>query len=182
MKAVIQHVPGKRHMTMAGLLEAFPDAQVINCDGRPMTTFYRCLLAAGETASLMFEDDVTLCRGFKEKVSAVVEDNPGRLITFFSLRTMGVEGLTELPGSSYLMNQCYYLPPGMAAGIAEYLKTWPRIKEHPTGFDLVIRDYLVHTKTKYLLHEPSLVQHDMVRSELGKRATRRQSPTFRYDQ
>jgi hypothetical protein len=171
MIAVIQHVPGARAQTMAALMAALPEAIVVECDGQPMETFRRTLI---EAAHWHLEDDVILAPDFVARVRELVCAHGERVIRGFSTRHYC--GL--MPASSYLCNLCAYLPRGYGPMIAEFSRTWRRLANHPTGFDLVIRDWLVSRRERYWLASPSLVQHAHGRSLLGRRSMSRVSPTW----
>lgn len=145
-----------------------------------MDTFVSVLDEAGDDAALVLQDDVQLRDDWHPMATQAVEEHGEMLIQFFSIRAsdVGRESYRN-NASGYMMNQCYYLPPGMAADLAEYARAW--IEEHPghTGDDTCIQDYLKHRRMHYWHHVPSLVQHRTWPSATGKgRSTRRQSPTF----
>jgi hypothetical protein len=87
-----------------------------------------------------------------------------------------------MPGSSYLMNQCHYLPPHAASALLAFTEDWhatPVGAKNPTAMDTAISRWLVATHQRYWLHEPSLVQHLPLRSEINpKRSRARQSLSF----
>ncbi len=145
-----------------------------------MQTFLDSLMCAGDDACVHLEDDIVLTKNFIEKITAQIQLLPSSLIQFFSLRKKDLE-LGSRWDNNYLMNQCYYCPPGMGTAMLAYAATWiPANKQHPHGTDVLMRDYLRHNKLKYWLHVPSLVQHRNMRSAIGGagRTSSRQSPTF----
>lgn len=171
INVVIQHVPGARADTFDKLLSTFPHAIVIECDGHPMETFRRCLI---EEAHWHLEDDVILAPDFTIRAMALIDMHGEMIIRGFG--TGHHHGL--MAASSYLSNLCVWLPRGYGPAIAEFARTWNRLEEHPTGFDLVIRDWLVSRRERYWLEMPSLVQHHAGPSLLGARSRYRTSPTF----
>jgi len=172
-EAVIQHVPGKREGTLNALLSVFPNAVVVECQGYPMTTFRRALEAI-DCGGFFFEDDARLTNGFLEKTEKLRSE---WFVQFFSRKKMP-PGIYSMPPSSWIYNVGFWLPSGHGKRISTYAANWHRLKEHPTGFDLVIRDYLISKKLGYFIHVPSLVQHVVGPSLLGPRAKDRSSPTF----
>jgi hypothetical protein len=174
MRFVIQHVPGQRQELLDALRRALPEAEVVECDGRPMQTFLRTLRP---WAHWHLEDDVLLAPDFLARAEIVVQDHGEGLINGFAARPFP-EGFR--PGSSYMWNQCVFLPAGFGPAIEEFAGRWPRLMEHPTGFDLLIRDWLVKMRKHFWLISPSLVQHAEVRSLLGPaRSKHRVSQSFR---
>lgn len=147
-----------------------------------MDTFVRGLEAAGTSPALYLEDDIELCDGFLEKVQQVLTEHGDVPVQFFSrFKDDPVRGSRWMPGSSFSMNQCHYLPVGMSLSLLEYQRSgrWPRAEEHPTGYDLMMADFFKERGLQYWLHVPSLVQHREGRSLIGaSRARARQSGTF----
>lgn len=154
-----------------------------------MDTWLRLLarIDAGPTRSgIVLEDDVQLTVDWRLKVEAVIRQvrdapAPNALIQFYSARKADLtRGSRWEPGRSYLMNQCHYLPPGMAHDLLGFAPGWiDAHPEHPTGHDLLIADFLRSTGQRYWLQVPSLVQHEPWRSEINpRRSSARQSPTF----
>lgn len=163
------------------LQERLPDASVIwDARHHALETFLRALARAGKAPALHIEDDVILTRDFRVKTEAVIREHADMPVQFFSLaRKRDVLGARLEPGRSFMMGQCFYLPAGMSAELLEYADTWSGIKEHPTGLDFMVRDYLRAKRLRYWLHIPSLVQHRAGTSLINpRRARTRQSPTF----
>jgi len=173
MRAVIQHVSGQRQEMLDGLLSVFPSASVVECGGDPMETFCRAMRAT-EGGALFFEDDAILANGFLAKSDPLCGEN---IVTFFR-RDVAPDGVRFLPGSKWLCNVGFWVPPGVGKAIADYAKIWPRRLQHPTGFDLLVRDWLVSQRYRFGAVYPSLVQHAVGPSLLGPRARDRRSPTW----
>jgi hypothetical protein len=182
-KAVIQHVPGKRQKIVDTLIANLNNPYVIECDGRPMETYRRCLLVAGDTGALMFEDDAFLCRDFEGKAKPIIEKYGDNVINFFARRRVDGTGVLKQAASSFNYNVGYWLPPGVGAKMADYIDVWPGLKDNPTGFDFVVRDWMMDNGRFYWLTVPSLVQHCVGKSLIGGggRPRDRRSKTFRYE-
>jgi len=136
-----------------------------------METFQRSLL---ERAHWHLEDDVILAPDFLPRAALLVSEYGQSLISGFSSGW----GHGSRPASSFLATLCVWLPEGYGPQIATYLRTWPRLAQHPTGFDLVIRDWLVSRRMRYWLECPSIVQHARCKSLLGPRSKFRQSKSY----
>jgi len=132
---------------------------------------------AGTDAVIVLEDDVQLTDDWRTKVEAAISEHPSDVIQFFSMRGKDVTvGSRWEPGRTWIMNQCHYLPPGAAAELLDYARTWTR---DLNGHDLCIADWLRSKRAGYWLHVPSLVQHEKWQSEIQpKRSSGRQSGTF----
>lgn len=128
------------------------------------------------------EDDIVLCDGFLEKVISAVRQYPDKVINFFSLRSKDYElrrPYLEL-GSRYMMSQCFYLPQGYGRMIADFYNVWNRKEEHPTGYDILMADFLKSRKEKYVQWFPHLVNHLECRSLINpSRSSKRTDKNFK---
>lgn len=127
------------------------------------------------------EDDIELCDGFLEKITHAVSIYPNNVINFFSLRSK--DYILRRPyfelGSRYMMNQCFYLPEGYGPMIAEFYASWGRKSEHPTGYDILMADFLKSRREKYVQWFPHLVNHIECRSLINpKRSSKRTDKNF----
>jgi hypothetical protein len=144
-----------------------------------MDTWLRTLDEAGIEPVIILEDDVILSSRWQEAVEAEIDDHPTSVIQFFSRgKDDLIHGSRWRPGSSFSMNQCYYLPAGAAWSLRLFADTW--MQEHPgdNGYDLLMAAWLKSTGQRYWLRVPSLVQHEEWKSQLGSRSSKRQSTTF----
>ena len=150
-------------------------------DSDPMQNFMNALEAAEDDEAIHLEDDVILNDDFQLRAKEVIDANPNMVIQFFSMRKADlVIGTRVENGSTFLAAVCFYLPPKMSKGLRAYFPTWERLKEHPTGLDLTIADYLKKTKQKYLVHCPNLADHRVGKSEIdSRRSSKRVSLTFK---
>lgn len=163
------------------LLENVPDLVVVrDVDGNAMTTFLMALERAGTEAALHLEDDILVCDGFLGHIANAVAQHQDDVIQFFSMgKRDGELGCRWRPGSGFSMNQCFYLPMGQSRDLHRFYPSWERKEAHPTGYDLMLADWLVSRRQRYWLHVPSLVQHRVGVSAISpRRSSRRQSHTF----
>lgn len=150
----------------------------------PVRAFIDTLRTVGENAALVMEDDIQLCSDFLSKAQEVIEANPEVLVQFFTLKPSDVErGSGMRAPSSFLSNCCVYYPEGMAHDVVRYYENsddWSSgHSKHPTGQDLLVREYLVKTKQPYWLQIPTLANHLPVTSAIdSRRSKKRQSPNF----
>lgn len=146
-----------------------------------MDTFLSAMRMAGQDPAVHMEDDVILCRSFREKIAEEIAKRPGKVIQFFSMRKADLE-IGSRYDRSFMMNQCFYLPAGYSEEIWGYYPSWPRKVEHPTGYDILIQDWLNGRREKYWIVVPNLVDHRICQSLINpRRSSRRQSLTFRED-
>lgn len=127
------------------------------------------------------EDDIELCDNFVEKITAAVNEYPNYIINFFSLRKEDYEiGKPHfVAGSRFMMNQCFYIPAGVGQQIADYYEQWVRKHEHPTGYDLLMADFMKDNKMRYVQWFPHLVNHIECKSLINpKRSSKRTDKNF----
>lgn len=144
---MIQHVPGERDISH--LLSIFPDAEVevVRCEGNPMETFVAAMLATNDGA-LFLEDDAEFSSAFQCAHLDELQFRRDHALTLFR-RDVREPGIYWLPGSKWLYNVAFWAPPGMGSAVTDYARTWRRRDEHPTGFDLIIRDWLVSRRYRF---------------------------------
>ena len=145
-----------------------------------MDTFLTTMRNAGNDPIVHLEDDILLTKNFMAKIEQAISERPHEVIQFFSRSGADIaEGSRYRSGGSYLMNQCQYLPTGIARGISEYYPLWGGKEKHPTGCDSMMGDYFRVNKMRYWNHVPSLVNHALVKSQIDSRRSRfRQAKVF----
>ena len=60
---------------------------LVDKEHKPVKSFIEQLEIIGDYDAIFLEDDVQLCRNFKEKVESVIKKYPDRLINFFTAPT-----------------------------------------------------------------------------------------------
>lgn len=135
-----------------------------------------------EAPAVHIEDDIELCNGFLEKIHEAVDLYPDNIINFFSLRKKDYE--LQKPyferGSKFMMNQCFYIPAGIGPKIAEFYKTWDKKVIHPTGYDILMADFMKSRKERYVQWFPHLVNHIECASLIDpRRSSKRTDKNFK---
>jgi len=145
-----------------------------------MDTFMRAWKEYPDKPSLRLQDDIILTENFMDKVTDIIEQYPDDVLQFFSMRKADLEvGTRWENGSTWLMNQCHYLPAGMAGEIHKFGLNWAGLEDAPTADDLLMRDYFKTNKIKYQIIVPNLVDHAQVYSAINRKRSRfRNSKTF----
>lgn len=144
--------------------------------------YIRGLKLAGDNATVQMDDDIILCDDFYSKILEVINSKPNDIIQFFSMRKDDLTiGSRYILGSKFMMQQCYYLPKGVAKGILELLEEYEKNpKDFKVPTDLLIAEYLKRNKLKYWNYVPNLVDHIEGISAIDKkRSSKRQSLTFK---
>lgn len=195
MKYVCQYVDGYgREKYMDGLLEQIPELIVVQdvvkgwtADGihSSMATFLQALKIAGDEPHIHLEDDVILCRNFKELSDAVIAEHEHDLIQFFSMRKDDLTvGSRYVAGRQFAMNQCTYFPKGLAKAIAGYYDEWRAQGDNATKytapFDTLMAAYMAKERMRYWTSIPCLVQHAHEVSAINpRRSSKRQASCFK---
>ena len=163
-------------------LQAIPNLMICEDTKHEAKDTYRMSLEmAGDDACVNMEDDIILCDHFYDRAMNEISKRPNDVIQFFSMRGDDLKiGSRYIPGYQYLMNQCFYLPMGMARAILEYMPYWLKENEGIVGgTDSLTRDFFKLAKIKYWNVVPNLVDHKQVKSRIDpRRSTKRQSFTF----
>ena len=148
-----------------------------------MDTFKLSLEMAGEDAVVNMEDDIILCKDFYNKIMKEIEKRPNEVIQFFSMRNDDLTiGSRYIPGRTFCMAQCFYIPKGMSKEVLDYMNKWTRYEEEPNALDYLFADYLKENKIKYWNVCPNLVDHKIQKSRINpRRSSKRQSFTFNED-
>lgn len=158
-----------------------PNLVVLVDDKRDAMGNFLNAMTYSDEPCVHLEDDVILTSNFYEKITDAIKGNEGNVINFFSMRKDDLtKGTRWMAGSTFSMNQCFYLPKGMGLEIAEYYKTSKRKFEAGAPYDLLMGDYFKENKIHYLIWVPNLVDHVECVSRIDKRrSSRRHSLTFK---
>jgi hypothetical protein len=177
MKTIIQKVESRN---IDNILEQIPNA-IVHTDktGNATLGFIHSLELGGDSDVLKLEDDIDLCDDFLNKVNEAIALYPNRVLTFFTLKN--INETTELNGRTFCSSCAMFIPNKFVKGIIEFHKKgWNRIVEHPTGYDLMFGDYLSSIKEKYIIWNPSLIQHKQIVSVINPRRSKyRQAKNFK---
>lgn len=127
---------------------------------------------------LLIEDDAKLCLGFCDKSIAIISHYPNDVIQFMDLKKTN-HVTSFLPGYTYCMNVCSYIPKSIVYQLANRVEEYQRLNKHPTSTDMYLRWVLQQNRLKYLSVRPNLAQHLPFSSVQHKGASRsRQSLYF----
>lgn len=157
---------------------ALPELEVLWADGRDaMDTYLDAICRYPDEHVVHLEDDVILTVDFVSKLRRALVGHEGEVVQFFSMRRKDLE-VGSRYDRTFMMTQCFHLPPGYGPEVEAFSRTWPNIRSDRGGIDMVLRDWLKSRKEPYWLHVPSLVEHRDLPSAISPRSTKRQSFTF----
>lgn len=184
MKYIVRTVSwvDERLRNVEVIKSVIPDIVVLTDTKRDgWNTYFEAMRMLNETGGVLLEDDVILCKGFKERIEGVISQKPDDLINFFERPKVSWCTTKYVGGSQYSSNLCTYYPPNLPI---EFLKEYKNFRESKPdkhmglGYDCLMAHTLVKLKRKYWRIRPCLVQHSMFKSTINNRALDRQTDYF----
>ena len=128
---------------------------LIDKEKKPVESFINQLRLISESDSVLLEDDLILCKDFKNKIENVIKQYPNRIINFFT--DPRVYFTTHL-SSEFMWNQCTYYPKGIGLIVANEMEKMHRqIPSMP--YDQVENNVLKRLNIPHIKYRPCLVQH-----------------------
>lgn len=161
---------------------ALPELEVVVDEaGDAYASFFEACRLLDDTGGVLLEDDVQLCRLFRERVVETLSlVGTTRLVSFFERPKIDLE-TALVSGSKFLWMQCLYLPPGLPMQIAGFYDEFRTLRpKRAAGMatDSLIAYALTRLRQRYWRIRPTLVQHLPFPSAIGGRARNRQTPYF----
>ena len=116
---------------------------------------YLDLYHINEYDSVLLEDDLILCKNFKEEIEKVISQFPNKIINFFTKPELY---FTTHYTDRFDYNQCTYYPKGMAKIIADEMTKMYKPDLHRSWAALTNR-ILQNLRINHVIYRPCLVQH-----------------------
>lgn len=143
----------------------------------PVASFISQLVYINDYNAVLLEDDVILCKNFKERIENVINQNPTDIINFF---TNPLIYFTTQYSLDFCYNQCTFYPQGISEKIAVEMidlldSNLIKFKE---GYDSLESRALKRLQIPHLKYRPSLVQHNDKKSLITKSSPDRITPYF----
>ena len=114
----------------------------------------------------MLEDDLILCKNFKERIEEIVAQYPNSVINFYE-SPYNFYFTEERRGIKYRFNQCTYYPKGVSKLIADKMEEiWPKY-QNIKQYDFLQAYAMDELGMSYISYRPCLVQHLNGRSIIG---------------
>jgi hypothetical protein len=92
---------------------------LIDYNHQPVQSFINQLELISEYNSVLLEDDLILCKNFKEEIEKVIAQYPDRIINFYSRPRFYFKSEETF---DFRYNQCTYYPKGIAKILATKMK------------------------------------------------------------
>jgi hypothetical protein len=146
----------------------------------PWTSWMTCWLRDPGRARIIVQDDVILTRDAYRKMTDVLDTFPGAVVQFFDrYAEAGPEpGIYVQDADRWGGSCCYYLPPGMSRSIAAFAVRQRADPSYRGGDDDAVREYLVREERRFVVVEPSVVEHGAYPSLVGLRRNPRRARFF----
>lgn len=135
---------------------------LVDTEYKPIESFVEQLSIISEYDSILLEDDVILCKDFKQRIEKVINKYKDKVINFFTNPNSWFKTKENIGCFSF--NQCTYYPKGISKLLAEKIvtfKNWDKI-----GYDLLMNKALVDLSISHIQYRPCLVQHIDIKSLL----------------
>ncbi len=125
---------------------------LVDTEGHCGKAFLKQLEYVKDYDAVLLEDDIILCKNFKERIEKVISEHPNDVINFFTLPTWYFK-TRKLSDFSY--NQCTYFPKGSADKLLPYADKGEPLK----SAEKYMKRMLKLSKTLHIQYRPCLVQH-----------------------
>ena len=135
---------------------------LIDKEHKPIDSFIKQLEIISEEDAILLEDDLILCRNFKNRIEEVIKKYPDKIINFF---TFPKQYFKTREYQKFLWNQCTYYPKGVAKKVAEAMKIVRT--ENDKQYDILENNALEKLKLTHIQYRPCLVQHLDGKSLIG---------------
>lgn len=151
---------------------------LIDKEHKPVESFIKQLKIISEEDSVLLEDDLILCKNFKQKIEEIIKQFPDKIINFF---TFPAKFFKTRESQNFLWNQCTYYPKGMAKQVAEKMeeiKDQVSQKHERLQYDILESEALKNLGLTHVQYRPCLVQHLDGRSLIGNSSSGRMTVYF----
>ena len=139
-------------------------------------SFIKQLKEIARYDSVLLEDDLKLCKNFKERVEEVIKQYPKDIINFF------YAPYSYFPThvcKEFFFNQCTYYPKEVTLQLAYKMEEIHNSLEKKVQYDVLENMALKELGIRHIVYRPCLVQHKDLNSIIQNNVTyRRISPFF----
>ena len=126
---------------------------LVDTEHKPIESFIEQLEQISGYDSVLLEDDLILCKDFKNRIEEVINKYPNKIINFFYHQD---EYYQTRESTEYSNNQCTYYPKGIGKLIAKEMKNFITYSNQYSWIENLALNKLNITHIQY---RPCLVQH-----------------------
>lgn len=148
---------------------------LIDTEHRPVESFIEQLEQISDYDAVLLEDDVILCKDFKQRIEEVISSNKDKVINFFTKPNNYFT--SHITDAFFCFNQCTYYPKHLGKLIAERMRV-RFTNSNLYGYDTIEAWAFQDLHLSYYLHRPCLVQHKDIKSLISKGNSKRITPYF----
>lgn len=128
---------------------------IIDKEYKPIISYIDSLYEINDYNSVLLEDDLVLCKNFKEEIEKIIVQYPNKIINFFQHPN---SFYTSQFTTDFNFNQCTYFPKGITKTLAdEMTKLYSRGPYFSYG--MLLNQALKLLGISHLAYRPCLVQH-----------------------
>ena len=139
---------------------------LVDTEHKPIKSFINQLKYISNDDSILLEDDLILCKNFKERIEEIIAQYPNSIINFYD-SPYNFYFTEQRRGIKYRFNQCTYYPKGVSKLIADKMEEiWPRY-QNIKQYDFLQAYAMDELGMSYISYRPCLVQHLNGRSIIG---------------
>lgn len=138
------------------------------------------LRAINDYDAVLMEDDIILCKDFKNRIEEVISKYPKDIINFFTLPMKYLPPISFPTYTRSCYNQCMYFPKGVAGKMADIIEKYHINNGKNTPEMMIKQVKRRNPRLTIVNYRPCLVQHIDNNSLIGNgiRVGQRRSPYF----
>ena len=133
---------------------------IIDKEHKYTKSYIDALYKINDYNAVLMEDDIVLCKNFKEEIEKVINEHPTDIINFFSRPK---DYFTTHYTNSFVYNQCTYFPKGLTKLLAdEMMKCYipeERVHRRIQRYGSLLCSVLIQLGIPHINYRPTLVQH-----------------------
>ena len=129
--------------------------KLVDLEHKPVDSFISQLKQISKYDSVLLEDDLILCKDFKNKIEEAIAKYPNYLINFFYMPMNYTT--THIANTVFRFNQCTYYPKGISKLIADEMEKL--YKTDRFGYAIIEDEAIQKLNLVYVIYRPCLIQH-----------------------
>lgn len=151
---------------------------LIDKEHKPVESFIKQLEFISEENAVLLEDDLILCKNFKQKIEEIINQFPDRIINFFTFPKIYFQ---TRESKKFLWNQCTYYPKNIGKQIALVMKKIKKQKDEigkNLQYDVLESLALEELGMTHIQYRPCIIQHLDGKSLIGNSNSGRMTVYF----
>ena len=133
---------------------------LVDTEHKPVESFIKQLDFISNYDAVLLEDDLILCKDFKNRIEDVIKQYPDKIINFFYSPNCWFRTKEH---TNFAFNQCTYYPKGVAKLISKEMLNIDRRCQYDVLENLALKKLNI----SHIIYRPCLVQHLDTNSLIG---------------